>query len=88
MATFGYPLEDGELLMASMHGDVPATKSLLRENANIEVKGPNQVRRCMLLPLRQICATQATPLLLAARNGMSSMVRLLLESRAQARWRF
>lgn len=58
----GYPLEDGELLMAAMYGDVKKSKRLLNSRADIEVEGPNE----------------ATPLLLAARNGFTPLVRLLL----------
>ena len=38
----GYDLADSELLIAAMHGDIPAAKSLLHHRANIEIRGPNE----------------------------------------------
>ena len=58
----GHPLEDGELLIHSMYGNLPKVKRLLRQKANVDVRGPNE----------------ATPLLLASRNGFPDMVRILL----------
>ena len=55
-------MEDGELLVAAMYGEMNEVRRLLNARANIEVEGPNE----------------ATPLLLAARNGFTPMVRLLL----------
>jgi len=63
----GHPLEDGELLMAAMYGDMKKAKLLLRQKADIDVKGPND----------------ATPLLLASRNGFSEMVKLLISQGAE-----
>ena len=62
----GHSLEDGELLMAAMYGDIGKARRLISSRADIEVQGPNE----------------ATPLLLAARNGFTPVVRLLLKSGA------
>jgi hypothetical protein len=41
--SLGHSLEDGEMLMAAMYGDMRKARSLLSVKASVEVKGPNEV---------------------------------------------
>ena len=93
--SLGHSLEDGELLMAAMYGDMRKARSLLGVGACVGVRGPNEVLSRDITVWRCLSDSralqdanddrwrfQATPLLLAARNGCTPMVQLLVENRA------